>query len=117
MASTPTTDRSTRTRRAADKSSLDYLQDAISDLDRARERAGVEAREAIDAARERVREAVKDASGSAQDEVSEWRQALDRAGENLRRELGLMAVRAQDSTETLSAMSSEIRKRRAELSE
>lgn len=97
------------------KTSSDYLQQALRDLDRARERASGEAREAIDAATDRIREFVKDASDRAQDEVGDWRESLTRAGADLRCELGVLAVRAQDSPEALATIASEVRKRKAQI--
>jgi hypothetical protein len=98
-----------------EKGTTDYLQSALQDLSKARESATEDVREAIDAASERVRVATRDATDRAQGEVGDWRRALEQAGEDLRRELGLLAVRAQDSPEALSAMSAEIRKRKAQL--
>ncbi len=40
---------------------------------------------------------------------------LERAGDDIRRELGVVAVKAQTSPEALKAMSAEIRKRKAEI--
>lgn len=40
---------------------------------------------------------------------------LERAGDDIRRELGLVAVKAQTSPEALKAMAAEIRKRKAEI--
>lgn len=40
---------------------------------------------------------------------------LERAGDDIRRELGLIAVKAQTSPEALKEMAAEIRKRKAEI--
>jgi len=108
---------SARTRPATrqEKETVDHLQDALKDLSQARERAAEDVRDAIDAASDRVRGAVRRATDRAQDEAGDWRETLERAGEDLRRELGLLAVRAQDSPDALAAMAAEIRRRKAQL--
>jgi ElaB/YqjD/DUF883 family membrane-anchored ribosome-binding protein len=92
-----------------------YLREALNELGKARDRASEDVREGIDSAIERTRDAMKDAGSSAHEQVSEWRRALDKAGDDVRRELGILAVRAQSSPEALRAMSAEIRKRKAEI--
>ena len=81
-------------------SPADYLQGALDELTKARERAGDDIRSGID---------------SAQEQVSDWRHSLDKATDEVRRELGILAVRAQRSPEALRAMSAEIRKRKTEI--
>ena len=71
--------------------------------------------EGIDSAIERTRDAMKEAGSEAQTQVADWRSSLDKASEDVRRELGILAVRAQRSPESLRAMSAEIRKRKTEL--
>jgi len=95
--------------------SLDHLQSAMDELTKARERAGEDIRAAIDSAIERTRGAMKGAGEDAQEQLSDWQRSLERATDELRRELGVAAVRAQSSPEGLKAMSAEIRKRKAEL--
>ena len=51
---------------------------------------------------------MKEAGTDAQEEVSHWRSSLDKATDEVRRELGILAVRAQRSPEALRAMSAEI---------
>jgi hypothetical protein len=97
-------------------SSNERLQDALKDLDEARQRATGDARDAIDAATDRVREIAKDAADRAQEEVHDWQRALERAGDDVRQQLGIMAVRVQATPEALTAMAAEIRKRKAQLS-
>jgi ElaB/YqjD/DUF883 family membrane-anchored ribosome-binding protein len=80
---------------------VDYLQGALDELTKAIER---------------TREAMKGAGSDAQEQVADWRSSLDRATDDVRRELGILAVHAQRSPEALRAMSAEIRKRKAELS-
>jgi hypothetical protein len=100
---------------AAPPSSTQRFQEALKDLDEARQRASGDAREAIDAATDRVREIAKDAADRAQEEMHDWQRALERAGDDLREQLGIMAVRVQTTPEALTAMAAEIRKRKAEL--
>jgi hypothetical protein len=97
------------------ESSTELLQHALRDIDQARTNAQGELRTQLDDAYERIRGAMGDLRDRASDEVREMEDALDRASETLRIELGLRAVRAQRSTEALTKMSSEIRKRKAEL--
>ena len=102
---------------AAPPSSSERLQDALKDLDEARQRATGDAREAIDAATDRVRGLAKDAADRAQEEVHDWQRTLERAGGDVRQELGIMAVRVQSTPEALTAMAAEIRKRKAQLAD
>ena len=94
---------------------LDHLQKAAKDLDKARDVASREARTTIDDALAKVREAAEDVRERARDQAGEWQEALERAGEEMRVELGRRAVRAQSSPEALKQLSAEIRKRKAEL--
>lgn len=96
-------------------SPADYLQGALDELTKARERAGDDIRSGIDSAIDRTRDAMKDAGAEAQEQVSDWRHSLDKATDEVRRELGILAVRAQRSPEALRAMSAEIRERKTEI--
>jgi hypothetical protein len=69
----------------------------------------------LDRAAERLRDVASELRVRAEDEVKEFQSALDRAGEQLRVELGRRAIHAQGSTAALTQLSAEIRKRRAEL--
>jgi hypothetical protein len=95
--------------------SADYLQGALDELTQARERASGDIRSGIDSAIDRTRDAMKEAGTEAQSQMSEWRGSLDKASDEVRRELGILAVRAQRSPEALRAMSAEIRKRKTEI--
>jgi F0F1-type ATP synthase membrane subunit b/b' len=97
-------------------SPTEYLQDALDELTKARDRAGDDIRSGIDSAIERTREAIKEAGSEAQQQVADWRTTLDKTSDDVRRELGILAVRAQQSPEALRAMSAEIRKRKTEIS-
>jgi hypothetical protein len=97
------------------KGTADHLQDALEDLDKARDSATEEVRAGIDSARQRIEEARDDLSERGRDRLSEWQDALTDAAENMRRELGRAAIRAQGSPEALTEMSEEIKKRHAEL--
>ena len=96
--------------------SVEHLQSAMDELTKARERAGDDIRSGIDSAIERTRDAMREAGSGAQEQISDWRVSLDRATDDVRRELGVIAVRAQRSPEALRAMSAEIRKRKTEIS-
>jgi hypothetical protein len=101
--------------KADGQSPVEYLQGALEELGKARERARGEIRDGIDSAMERTRDAMKEAGSEAQTQVSDWRGSLEQASEDVRRELGILAVKAQRSPEALRAMSAEIRKRKTEL--
>lgn len=93
----------------------EHLREALEELGKARDRAGDDIRGGIDAAIERTREAMKEAGAEAHEQVSDWRHSLEKASDDMRRELGILAVRAQSSPDALRAMSSEIRKRKAQI--
>ena len=93
----------------------EHLRHALDELGKARDRASDDIRGGIDTAIQRTREAMKHAGTDAQDQVSAWHRSLDKASDEVRRELGILAVRAQSSPEALRAMSAEIRKRKAQI--
>jgi ElaB/YqjD/DUF883 family membrane-anchored ribosome-binding protein len=99
----------------APRTSVDYLEEALKDLGKAREKGGQEIRASIDAAMERVRQAGKELGNRSQGQVGEWQKALDAVADDALRELGLMTIRAQHSPEALTEFSAEIRKRRGQL--
>lgn len=111
------TTRAKPARRAAAKppSSLDYIQKALDDLDKARERASDELRTIIDHTVDRLRKATKDMRARAGGEAAEFEDMIDRASEDVRRDIGRRAVEAQQSPEALKEMASAIRKRQAEM--
>lgn len=93
----------------------DNIQKALEDLRTAGEKATGEVRSSIDDAIQRLRDASSEASSRAQDQVTAWRETLDRTTEEMRRELGKLAVRAQSSLEAVDEMSTELQRRREEL--
>lgn len=95
------------------KATADYLQDALEDLGKARDKAGEEVGARIDSAVERIKEAREDLTEQGRDQLSEWKHDLESAAEDARRELGLFAVRAQRTPEALDDLSEEITKRKA----
>lgn len=94
---------------------MEYVQDALGDVDKARQSAQGEAKAQLERASERLRDLAVDMRERAGDEMRELESTLDRAGETLRLEIALRAIRAQSSTESLTKISAEIRKRKAEL--
>ena len=94
----------------------DQVQKAIDDLRAAGEKATGDARTRIDDAVSRLRDVSGDAGTRAQDQVSNWRETLDKATEDVRKELAKLAVRAQSSKEALDELSKEIQDRRQNLS-
>ncbi|HEU0025364.1 MAG TPA: hypothetical protein VFQ12_12065 [Thermoleophilaceae bacterium] len=101
--------------KAGGHGSVEHLQGALDELTKARERAGEDIRGRIEAAIDRTRDAMKEAGTETQDQIGDWQKSLEKATDDLRREFGLVAVRAQRSPEALRAMSAEIRKRKAEI--
>jgi len=90
----------------------DQIQKAIDDLRSAGEKATGDVRSSIDSAVDRLRDVSGSASSRAQDQVSSWRDTLDKATEDVRKELAKLAVRAQNSTEALDEIAKEIEDRR-----
>ncbi|QEC49800.1 hypothetical protein FSW04_20990 [Baekduia soli] len=103
------------TKKAPERTWTDDLHDALADLDRAREGATGEVRAGLDRAVARLRSIAADARSLAGEQVDGFEASLDRAGEEVRVELGRRAVRAQQTPEALTALGGEIRRRRAQL--
>jgi hypothetical protein len=93
----------------------DQVQKAIDDLRSAGEKATGDVRSSIDSAVARLKDVSGDATSRAQDQVSNWRDTLDKATEDVRKELAKLAVRAQGSTEALDELAREIDERRKSL--
>ena len=104
----------------------DQVQKAIDDLRSAGEKATGDVRSSIDSAvsrlrnvsdeaQGRVRDATSGASGRAQEQLSSWRRTLDSATEDVRRELGKLAVRAQSSLDAVEDLAKELDERRKSL--
>jgi hypothetical protein len=93
----------------------DQVQKAIDDLRAAGEKATGDVRSGIDSAVSRLRDVSEGASSRAQDQVSSWRDTLDKATEDVRKELGKLAVRAQGSMESLDEIAQELEERRKSL--
>ena len=93
----------------------DQLQKAIDELRAAGEKATGDVRSSIDDAVSRLRDVSGEASSKATDQVSNWRDTLDKATEDMRKELGKLAVRAQSSLESLDEIAKELDERREAL--
>ena len=93
----------------------DQLQKAIDELRSAGEKATGDVRSSIDDAVSRLREVSGDPVGTAQEQVSSWRDTLDKATGDVRKELGKLAVRAQSSVEALDEIAKELDERRKSL--
>jgi len=93
----------------------DQVQKAIDDLRAAGEKATGDVRSSIDSAVSRLRDISGDATSKAQDQVSGWRETLEKATEDVRKELAKLAVRAQSSTESLDEIAKELDERRKSL--
>lgn len=104
-----------RAAKPTETSTLDYLQRALDDLDKARTHAQSDARTNIDAAVGRIRDAAQDLRSRASDEAREFEGRLESVSEDARRELGRMVIQAQRTPEALTELSSEIRRRKRAL--
>jgi len=106
-----------------EQTAIDHLEHAVDDLKQAGQEAGDEIRSTIDSAISRAREALEDLRTDAGDRAGrfrsrseeragEWQQALEDASEDVRRELGVRAVRVQGNEETLDVIEHELKERR-----
>jgi polyhydroxyalkanoate synthesis regulator phasin len=93
----------------------DQVQKAIDDLRTAGEKATGDVRSGIDSAVARLRDVSGGATEKAQDQISGWRETLDKATEDVRKELAKLAVRAQGSVESLDEIAKELDERRNSL--
>ena len=93
----------------------DSVQKAIEDLRAAGEKATGDVRSSIDSAVARLRDASSDVTSKASDQVSDWRKTLEGATEDVRKELGKLAVRAQGSLESVEELAKELDERRKSL--
>jgi vacuolar-type H+-ATPase subunit I/STV1 len=93
----------------------DQVQKAIDDLRAAGEKATGDVRSGIDSAVARLRDVSGDATSRAQDQVASWRDTLDKATEDVRKELAKLAVRAQSSPASLDEIAKELEERRKAL--
>jgi gas vesicle protein len=93
----------------------DQVQKAIDDLRAAGEKATGDVRSRIDDAVSRLRDVSGEAGTRAQDQVSSWRDTLDKATEDVRKELAKLAVRAQTSVEALDEIAKEVTERKKAL--
>jgi hypothetical protein len=109
---TRTPDRPARTSaraKVAEPGTLDFLQRALEDLNRAREHAQQDAQAGIDDATERIRAAVDDVRRRLREEADELQARLDRTSDEARLELARAAIRTQRTPEALTELAREIR--------
>jgi len=92
------------------------VQKAIDDLRAAGEKATGDVRSGIDSAVAHLRDASDSASAKAQDQVATWRETLEKATDDIRRELGRLAVRSQTSDDALDELAGEVEQQRRTLS-
>jgi uncharacterized protein YjbJ (UPF0337 family) len=93
----------------------DQVQKAIDDLRAAGEKATGDVRSRIDDAVKQLRDVSDSASSKAQDQVSNWRDTLDNATDDVRKQLGKLAVKAQTSVDALDEIATELDERRKAL--
>jgi uncharacterized protein YicC (UPF0701 family) len=100
-------------------SAAQHLEDALDDLNQARQSAQDELRSRLDSAISRASDALDDLRSDTEDraeslrsraeeKTKEWQHTLEDATEDVRRELGVRAVRAQRTRDALDAMADEI---------
>ena len=94
---------------------LAYLQKAMEDIDQARVHAGKDMKSSLDTAMDRMKEMATDLRDRAEEEASDWQKTIENTTEDMRRELGRRAVRAQKSPDALTELANEITKRQTEL--
>jgi uncharacterized protein YicC (UPF0701 family) len=118
----------TETTEEREVSAAQHLEDALEDLNQARQTAQDDLRSRIDSAITRSREALDDLRSDteeraenlrsrAEERAKEWQQALEDATEDVRRELGVRAVRAQRTEDALDAMAHEIMSHKQEITD
>jgi uncharacterized protein YicC (UPF0701 family) len=121
-----TEDEMAQTTEEREVGAADHLEDALEDLNSARQSAQEELRSSIDSAISRAREALDDLRSDteeraeslrarAKDQAAEWQRALEDATEDARRELGVRAVHAQRTKDALDVMSDEIKHHKKEI--
>ena len=93
----------------------DKIQKAIDELRSAGEKATGDVRSSIDDAVKRLRDASGDATSRATDVAGSWRETLEKATEDVRKELGKLAIRAQTSLDSVDELTKELDQRRKEL--
>ena len=97
------------------KSTMEHLQQASAEIDKARQEATGGVRRSLDSALERLHQVRGELRQRAEDQTAEWQDALEHASEKVRREMGRRAIRAQRTPEALEELSAEMRKREADL--
>jgi hypothetical protein len=98
-----------------DPAPFERLQQAMTDIEHAAERAGDDVRSNVDDALARIRDAAGDLRKRAESQAADLEKTFESATEDARRELGRRAVRVQRNPEALSEISAEVRRRRAQL--
>jgi hypothetical protein len=93
----------------------DSVQKAIDDLRGAGEKATGDVRAQIDSAVSRLREATSGATSRASDQAGDWRETLESVTEDVRLQLGKLAIRAQTSKAAIEELEEEVKKRKKEL--
>ncbi len=107
-------------------SAAQHLEDALDDLNQARQSAQEDLRSRIDSAIGRARDALDDLRSDteeraeslrtrAEEQAKDWQRMLEDATEDVRRDLGVRAVRAQRTEDALDAMADEIKGHKKEV--
>lgn len=94
---------------------IDELTAALDDLLELRATVDEDTVKAVDRLTERVAEARRLLINRRREQLSGWQQGLADAGEDVRRELGRWAIRAQRTTGALAQLADEIVRRKSQL--
>jgi hypothetical protein len=124
MASVPTKSKSTTSAEQGSpaeelersrKSTMQHLQQASAEVQKARQEATGGVRRSLDSALERLQEVSGELRQRAQDQTAEWQGALEQAPDKIRLDMARRAIHAQRTPEALAELSAEVRKCEADL--
>jgi len=91
------------------------LQQALKDLDRLRDVSGDDVRRQVDSAVKRIRDVADDLRERSEERTATVEQAVGRVADQAWLQLGTLAIRGLRDADALTELSTEIRKRKAEL--
>jgi hypothetical protein len=99
----------------AGRTSFEFLQEAISDIDKARLAVQGDANAQLDRTADRLRKLAAGMRTRAEEELHDLESSMDRAGESLRVEFGVRAIHAQTTPDALTRLAKALHEREAEL--
>lgn len=104
-----------RGRTSPEDGSVRSVRQVIDELDRMRDQAGEDLRGRLDAASSRMREVAEDLRERADERSAPIEQAVSRVADEAWLQIATLAIRAQHDVDALTALSAEVRKRKAQL--